>query len=1757
MPGEVSLEYDALTLVCPAGPPITWTMSYRSMAPVSSAHGPGWDFAYNVFIEAASSGAPTVTIHDGTGRADVFRRAADGSYRCDGFSRVGQFAGDVFTLTFANRGTWTFRALAAPVAAGRIETITDPNGNAVTCDYDVSGRLSSVSSQFGQSLAVTWSGDRVASITDHAGRSVSFGYFGAGETGGPEGDLKSIGCPAVAGLPPAAGDTTFTYSSGTGTPRLDHNLLSVTDGTGRVLESFSYATTTTSGDPDFDTLVAHSAHDAGHNLGMTHDVDGTGHRVVFENDELGRVTETVFDRLHRPIVFRQHTGFHPSPGGPVAATDFPLAGKLRSTDPDFFVTTWSYNADSNVTRLVRADGSQDRLTYQRDLDPACAVLERGNARVQTLVSSLGEARTVTMEYEPNSGTPESARPGNPIGGISIKGGRNPGGNPSARPGNPIGGLNIKGGKNPGGALGKSGYATRRRVEVLKSNKIGDPNANRGITINTSHIEYETAKRLIWSPRSNFGGPDNDCDGLLVAFLSKKGYDYYKAGSDLQAAGRSKKGYDYYQAHSAMRGGGGRKGWDGTIKGSTFARTGLPDYLDEDDDDDGVPTSDEDDFTARPGAPIKGLCVKMGGPRHPSRMTKLSTSHGQSFTWTYDAAGNCVTATTPISGGGAVYVYDTHGRLTSATRFNGTAGEFHDALSYGPDGFLHTHTEDPGGRNLVTTYEHDSLGRVTRIVDPMSDDWLLTWSPLDVCTQTQSPPVAGQRVATSFAYDASGRLVRCDVEHRDAAGALDSTNPAYSTFWSYDSRGRLARIALEERPTDTTGLLEPDPMTLANFAVTDFTYDHAGQVVRASTPAACRGQSTDAIVDLSYDERGFVHRCVAGGNGNPSGVTIEYDYDRLGARVREACVSGSGGATTTLSQTLYTYDGFHRPSSITDAMGNRIIFDYGNDGYVTCSVFGEVEDLPGDGGNTLLFRMRKRPEVLFQAWDDTIQELSLPGVQDACYGLETTRSAARGSGPRKATGSNSWDAGASRHYAHVDCPRRSTDACFSVYLEDDSVEVERFAPGDLPPFAKETTLIDRSPAGLVMNVSRNGDLLAACSYDSNGTLISVSNAARTIDFDRDGREDVVVCGVTEHFRVASPPAPKIYTHTITRDALGRITAVTDGAGNTSSVTYDSLGRCTSLVDPGRAPILLAYDGEDASGPFSYVGTCDASASGTPQTVVRGLHRCGVPLSFTDSNGYATTLTRDALNRFTRCDMPDGTFETYGYDARGIVNSITHRDLSVTDLVSDPLGRVIESARHNLQLGALAVEDTLYAYDGLGRMVRAAQGASVVSMSWDSLGNVLGEGRDGWLYASSFNHRGRTSVTYPGSPTISETRDEFGQLTNVGGNQIRYVGHSVYQTVQANGVTTTYDYRGEGDTSPPGDASYGSCVRVTTVSGATTLADTLLQHTPDQRVSKARMLFSAEPTGPGRVRTFAYDGLGRVTACLTERRETLGGPVVTESDVRYTLDAAGRRVSVSGGSYPGTYTQSAANPPGDRQMGQYTSWPGGALEWDDLGNLTVFSNGTDSLDMDSDGDGRLIAVNDGTTGSPRVTYTYDALGRLASRTEHGGAGLPPVTTHFFWEGAHIAQELDDPDGTGTLSAALTFVSGDGGIKHCISTRNGTMYYPVNSEFSLSPSPYFGHSIALSDDSGALLERYDHDEAGGLLLLDAAGVSKTTEIGPVRWMAPESFRDRSSGFLHGHGTVYSPLLGAVTHKEKPKPKPKPTSSPHILTGHVTLIK
>jgi YD repeat-containing protein len=1707
LPGEVSLQSSALSLPCPAGPPLDWVCTYRSLVPTNSGHGPGWDFSYNVSIEpvpaADGASAARLLLHDGAGHTDTLHRQADGTYRCDGMFREGAFSGNTFTLTFADQGTWTFKPLSTVSPdSGKIAASTDRNGVALAFAYNPDGTLASVSDAFGRSLTVEWdvAGARILSVSSGSGGAIylktAFSYSGSSSS------LESLSCPFVPGQPPVCGPVTFTYDSAALDPRLADNLLSFTDGAGRS-NTFGYSATTTATAIDYD--VCTSSHTYGSAASppftSTFELLSNGNYLVIQCDEVGRVTESVCDPLHRVLSIRQYTGFS-TPGTAVTSSSNRPTGKLRAADPDFFETTCVFNSQHLPTRITRPDGSQDRVTYACDLDPACAVRERANARVLTIATSGGETRTVTCDFLPNFGTPEAARPGNPIRGLVIKFPSPPRMVRSPRSNyldDDDDGDSIPTMAALGGILRRTHFqdqlsgdyadsiSAHRKEEGGRHTPFHNtslPQASekeRGITINTSHVEYATSRKGSGTPPHIGDDYDQDCDNI-VAFLSKKGYDYYQM-----------------QSHLAARGGLGS-----------------------------VATS-------------AGSLIRSESELGDIRITRLTTSLGQTTTWTYDVNGNRTSETSPVPGRGALYEYNARGQCTAVTILNGAASSFRDECTYDAvSGFLSTVVCDSSGLQLTTSVLRDDQGRITSVTDPRGFDTLYAYNPLHQCVQVSSPPTPN-RIVTTLTIDAGGFPIRCDTDHRAPDGTLDSANPAYSSYYFYDTVGQLTRVAHEDRPSTAF-----DELAIGDFAVCDYTYDDAGQVIRVSIPAACRAQATDLATAFTYDERGLLHRMLEGDTGNPGAtgiVTTECDYTPAGQLSRCATLDG-----ITDPQTLYTYDGFHRLSSVTDPMGNVATYAHANNGAVTCSVYGETIDLPGSADNLLLATT-------------TFFPVSNPSAKPSASTV------------------GRWSRVKNKATLEV----RLVSPFFCLEVEDDTVTTARFSPGG--PSVLETTIIDRSPAGLVQSVTLNGDLQLACTYDSAGRLATCSDGACTTALTRDANGNVLSATRTDLTTVAGA-ANKTFTTACLYDALNRCVQATDGTGNVASLSYDSLDRPVELIEPGGLVVTTEYDGASTTGqPFSSRTIVpDVDNDGIPDVVESSLVRSGELVSTTDSYGHSTSHTRDSLGRVTRCDFADGTFAETTYDVLGRLGSQLHQDGTVCTSEYDLNSRVTGTSWTSPPT-IPAADPTIYQYDGLGRCVSAAQGASLVTCTYDSTGNQLTETQDGHTITRTFNHLGRSKITYPDGKSFDETRDALGQLLSisaldVGGAPIsppvvalQYAGHRVLRSTQANGVVTTHTYRADGESALPGapDASFDACVR-TTVSNAssTVLTDTLHRRDPNQRETACETLFSSAVDAAGRTKTFTRDALGRVTACLTERREVTGGPIIPASDVAYTLDLEGRRLTATGGDNPGSYVQDPTFPPGDQQMGQYTVWPGGPLQWDDSGNLALFSNGASGqLSFVHDAEGRLLAVNDPNTGSAVVTYTYDALGRRINRSTDAGAGLPPATTRFIYDGGECIQELDD-DGTGAISAALTFVS-SGGIKHCISTRAGTIIYPhggAPASSERAPTVVLGFActagsgaslnlkgvrlkkvidgdnrvFTITNSTGNVIERLDCDDAGKPIFLDPAGLptTATESITGLRWLSPACAWEPEIGMFACPGSLYSPALGIAVSEEKPKPKP-----------------
>lgn len=417
--GEINLTHVDLQIDCPVGPDFVIARTHRSRhdaagSPVDTA----WDFSCNISVKMDGA---DVVVNDGWGRSDKFFRQPNGTFQRAEFFREGSMNGQVFTLTLADRTIWTFRALDAAVAPGKIEAITDRNGNAMTYNYGVSGRLEQVTDALGRTCQFTYNGSgQVIKVTDFAGRSVNYAYYGASEPGGSEGDLKSMTSPAVTGTPngndfPLGKTVTYTYTKGFADERLNHNLTGVIDNTGVQVQTITYTTELNPAHFDFDRVVSTAL--AGNPPAVfsyepltPSPANRFARTKVTVNDPVGNVCETLYDSRNRPVSIKELTG-RATPGFPVTAAGNQPTNKLRASDPAFFETTMAYNLDSQVTQITEPRGNSMTMTYASDLSRATPVRERGNLRQVTQTPAPGvpsdQAQiTEKFEYLPGFGTSE-------------------------------------------------------------------------------------------------------------------------------------------------------------------------------------------------------------------------------------------------------------------------------------------------------------------------------------------------------------------------------------------------------------------------------------------------------------------------------------------------------------------------------------------------------------------------------------------------------------------------------------------------------------------------------------------------------------------------------------------------------------------------------------------------------------------------------------------------------------------------------------------------------------------------------------------------------------------------------------------------------------------------------------------------------------------------------------------------------------------------------------------------------------------------------------------------------------------------------------------------------------------------------------------------------------------------------------------------------------------------------------------------------
>lgn len=384
-----------------------WARKYRSRHGPSTAMGHGWDFSYNIYLEA--SGADRI-LHDGNTRGDLYALQPSGKWGRDEYFRELQENPDTtYSLIFSDNGRWNFRSLNEPVAPGRLSSIVDRNGNTLSFTYDAHGRLSVITDTLGRDIVVSYNAEgMIASVTDFTGRQIVYEYYQEGDAGGSAGDLKSVRSPVVVGTPhgndfPQGKTTVYSYTKGFPDERLNHNLLTITDARGQTWLRNSWSEASDDADWHFDRLVAQTWGELGERImiayvpqsGCSENNFAATRAIV--NDRVGNVKEFFYDSGNRLVMAREFTG-RAMPGVMTSESENRPANRLRPSDPEQFETRWNYNADSMPTLVVYPNLNSTANTYELDVNPTADRRSRGNLLAVTrLPGPLGGDQTSLTE----------------------------------------------------------------------------------------------------------------------------------------------------------------------------------------------------------------------------------------------------------------------------------------------------------------------------------------------------------------------------------------------------------------------------------------------------------------------------------------------------------------------------------------------------------------------------------------------------------------------------------------------------------------------------------------------------------------------------------------------------------------------------------------------------------------------------------------------------------------------------------------------------------------------------------------------------------------------------------------------------------------------------------------------------------------------------------------------------------------------------------------------------------------------------------------------------------------------------------------------------------------------------------------------------------------------------------------------------------------------------------------------------------------
>ena len=841
-----------------------------------------------------------------------------------------------------------------------------------------------------------------------------------------------------------------------------------------------------------------------------------------------------------------------------------------------------------------------------------------------------------------------------------------------------------------------------------------------------------------------------------------------------------------------------------------------------------------------------------------RTVSETDAEGNKKTYTYDALGRTKTETDG-AGNKTTYTYDPVGNLLVTTDANGneTKTEYNAinaaVKQIDGEGNETTYTYDKVGRLLTET---DALGGVTAYTYDLAGNQLSVTDPEDNVTK--------------YVYDLLGRAVEQinadGSKTRTVYDALGRTTESYDelggkTATTYDANGNQLTVTDPKGNKTAYQYNRKDQITVITYAdggETRYTYNALGNVSEVT-------DQNGNVTRYAYDALGRTHT-----ETNAVGVVTEYGYDKVGNTVSvtkdgtviakseydgayrvEKTIDGLGNAGTK------QYDGVGNVLVSTDREGNATQYTYDKnynllkttdaEGGVSSSAYdalGRVVSETDENGSATTYTYDKNGNVLTET--------------DALSGVVTNTYDARG---RVAATTDKLGATTTYTYDAAGNLRKETDAnnAYAVYLYDANNnliqytnrnnEWVKYAYDCMNRQVKETNQLNHATEyeydlagnqtavidgnknktiytydGLNRLVSKTnaeggmfeyrydsfgntagttmyggGDEKAATTYtyDAAGNLLTETSPLGSVTTYTHDKEGNVLTQVDENGKQTAYTYDKLYRMVSRKDADGTATFAYDKAGNMTSAkdgngtvafAFDALSRTTKVTNEDSTTTAYTYDAASNRLSITYP---DGKAVTTAYDIL------GNVKSQTDHDGTGITYTRDAEGRTIKEGHSDGSTTEYDYNAAGLLtlqkevtkSNSTRRQTAYT---YDDAGNIVSENRSGVDI---AKKDELvrYYYDKANQLIRTNIEGKNTKYSYDLAGNLLSDGTNTYTYdlqnrlTSKTGKDGTTTYTYDAAGNLIK------KAAPDGTTEYTYTAQNKLKTGKTeDGQSSTYTY-----------------------------------------------------------------------------------------------------------------------------------------------------------------------------------------------------------------------------------------------------------------------------------------------------------------------------------------------------------------------------